>query len=662
MKIQYLGAFLRSPLRVAFVALLTLLVLPVSSVQATQDSAVNGLSCQAFADVTPSAPSFSVPSGTKFGARCFFEFAPGATTSMIASWASGIEAPSFFLRGSSSWSATIGTHMTSVTKRHGDIYTSTGVLAVAATHSELPDNFLEMTGNISFSQTGRTAVSFAGPFSGGSIGWTTAGLSATGVFNNGVDGASIYPNFTGPAINLKVAATPGSSFDDAFGDLYPEDLGRGGFAGPGGCPAVKIGVEVEGQALTVADYDDVLYPRNGSPGRDEFVFLATFTGRNIVADPSAITLRYRWPGSDGNWSPVFDILDTVAFNGGADSAMSFRIGTNVDRYLSQLQWECHDPELGAYNVGPAKFYLPWWEPGTSINDPNWTSSANFQSPCRAIFVSPTSGTVAPGESGRIRYSLATSDGLDIKVFAYGVANFLPQTSPSTYMSSSSLFGATTGGPAPYVNYVAPGEGWLNFTLPASVDSPIQYADLVLSCTDGSVSGLILPGSPDLGLTGSLDPARDPTCWEQGGMSLTSPASWITGIAKMLGCLSTELFVPAGDSLSAAMDDFNANVEDKPPFIAVYVAIDFVSDLDAAFDASSGSGCFEVGQIPGVTADDEVCASGTVQTTNDQRQMLAIFFVGPMVLGMAAHMLSLLRSGETEVFYLANERNPGGINI
>lgn len=101
------------------------------------------------------------------------------------------------------------------------------------------------------------------------------------------------------------------------------------------CEAVQIGVQVDGVALTVADYDTTFFPPSGSVGWDDFVFVATFNDWNINDVFDEMSLSYQWTGNTG-WSPVFDIIDTVVINGGADSAITFRVGAVTGRFLSQL--------------------------------------------------------------------------------------------------------------------------------------------------------------------------------------------------------------------------------------------------------------------------------------------------------------------------------------
>lgn len=483
---------------------------------------------------------------------------------------------------------------------------------------------------------------------------TAASMQAGGYINMQGGGSSTCSTCRSSSVDEGTPIQGGQSESDPitpprwyFTDPYSPPLANR-------CEAVKIGVQYKGDALFVSDYDTTFYPANGQPGRDDFVFVATFTDWNYLTDPGGMNLEYRWPGT-ATWSPAFfGELDSIAFNGGDDSAVTFRIGTNVGRYLSQVQWKCTDSLDGDR-------FLPFFDPGPSVNDPAWQSFTAFANPCEAIVITTPTGTVAPGQTARLQYTLETSEGLDLAVFAYGVATFSPSTSPSIPMYSSSALGTATGGPPPFDHGVAPGSGVLTFTLPSTVDAPVAYADLVFACTDLVVSGVIVPGSADLGIIGTVDPPDDPTCWEQGGMSLTSPASWITGIAKMLSCSLRELFIPDSDTLTDSVALINETMADRPPFIAVYVVLGFANDLNDSFQGSSGTGCFEVGQIPGVTAEDEICASGTVDVTNDQRSALALFFVGPMILGMAGHMLGLLRSGQTETYYLANEMNPRGID-
>jgi hypothetical protein len=431
-------------------------------------------------------------------------------------------------------------------------------------------------------------------------------------------------------------------------DWFPSGASAGSPpAAPNRCGDVKIALEVDNSALTVADYDDTVFPANGSATSDDYVWLVTFEDFNVDAvnlgAADGLDLRYRWPGN-ANWSPILEVLDTVPLNGGTDSAMTFRVGSSVQRFVSQIQWQCHDRAEGEEN--PAKRWLPFWDPGSSVNDPAWQTSTAYANPCSAIVIGGAPGSVSPGAVGRVSYSLPTSTGLDLEVFAYGVSAFSPSTDPPIVVASTSALGAATGGPPPFDNGVAPGSGFLTFTLPAAVANPVPYGDLVWACTDATVSGVIVPGSADLGLIGSFDPTANQTCWTHAGMSLTSPASWITGVAKMLSCIAQDLFVPDEVALFDQVQDMNATVAERPPFIAVAAIVGFAGDLSDSFSATSGSGCFTGPSIPGVSASTSSCAGAGIDLEPGQRSTMALLLTAPMILGLAGHMFGLLR-GQSE---------------
>lgn len=412
------------------------------------------------------------------------------------------------------------------------------------------------------------------------------------------------------------------------------------------CQQVQVAVQYQGQGLYVTDYDDTYYPANGQPGRDDFVFLATFPDWNIDTDPTGIKLEYRWPGNAG-WSPAFfNIFDTIVVNGGADSAVTFRIGTSVGRYLSQVQWRCSDEGPGG------QYFLPWWDPGPSITEPAWQEFAAYANPCSSLVITLPSGSIAPGEVARVPYSLPTSDGLDLEVFAYGVPNFSPSTTPRIPVYSYSALGGQTGGDVPFLNYVAPGSGRLTFTLPATVDEPLDFADLVFSCGDQTVTGVIVPGSADLGLTGSINNGGNDddgesssvaACFSFPKMSLTSPASWVRGLGGMFVCLVRVVVVPDGDTVAIYFTELKDVLADRPPFSLITMTVSFASDLSNSFSNAAGSGCFDaLGFVDEWVNDGGVCFGDAVNTTSAQRQTLFVFMAAPLAFALLGSALSLVR--------------------
>jgi len=415
---------------------------------------------------------------------------------------------------------------------------------------------------------------------------------------------------------------------------------------PNRCVNVTVAVEYKNTALTVADYDDTLYPANGADGRDDFVFLAIFDSWDEPADIGGMQLNYRWPAGSGGWVPITEILDKIVINSGTDTAWTFRVSAPTARFLSQLQFQCIDSSATPTNDQDR--YLALWDAGPSVNDPNWDDLPAYLNPCAAITINPTEGEVRPGEVARIGYNLPTTAGITyLEAFAYGVDGFKPADDVVVY--STSIIGAATGGPAPMSWAVAPGSGLLKFTLPAAVAEPVPFGDLVFACTDATVAGAIIAGSADLGLTGSTADNGDVAssdCFKFSGMSLTKPATWVTGTGKMLACLTQVLFVPQADDLWAHVEAFDQNVGDKPPWVVFTVVIDFGIDVNNAFQAASGTGCFDSGGVVGVTGSGEVCAGDGISVDPGQRSTMAVLFTAPMLLGLAGHMLGLIR-GEPE---------------
>jgi hypothetical protein len=568
------------------------------------------------------------------GLACFVEFNDATSTGTIDSLLSNVEACIAHRRSNTYWYATVF-GKTSV--EHGDVYDSDDVLVEAATDSELPDNYILVRGTIA--ATTYNALSFNGLTGNDCAGSWDSYTTAAYVWANGRDCEDVY----GSSFCTGRETVPAPLFQDSS-ELLPsiDDLGRGGFSSSR-CESVKIGVEYQGDALTVADYDDTFYPGNGQPGRDDFVFLATFEGYDWTADNGAgLPLKYRWPGV-ANWSPIVEVLDSVSFNGGDDSAITFRPATAVGRYLSQIQFQCDDP----LDLTTGTLYLPFWDPGPSVNEPAWQGTPAYANPCSALVLSPSTGSIEPGSTGRVLYSLPTSGGLDLEVFAYGVSNFSPTTDPAFAVASTSALGVATGGPPPFDNGVAPGSGWLVFELPSTVDAPVAYSDLVFACTDDVVSGVIVPGSADLGVTGTLggdggSASSFSACFTFPSMSLTSPASWVRGIGGMFVCLVEVLVLPDGDELLASFVDFADTAETRPPFIIIDALLDFGDGVASSFSSASGTGCFDTGGIPGVGGSGEFCIGDGITVQSSQRSIIATLIVAPMLLGLVAHAVGLVR--------------------
>jgi len=281
-------------------------------------------------------------------------------------------------------------------------------------------------------------------------------------------------------------------------------------------------------------------------------------------------------------------------------------------------------------------YLPFWEPGSAITLPNWLDLPDTTRACEALVLSPTSVNLTPGATARIRYSLSGDEWLSLNISTLADDGFTAVT--NAY--STNVLGAITGGDPPFMDRIAPGTGNIVFVVPAIISS-VNVQDLLVTCTDGSGSGFVVPGSANLGITATLTPS-DTSCWAYSGMSFTSPALWITGIAKMLSCVARDLFVPGGGAVLDQFDEVNATFEDKPPFIVIFAVVDFAGDVKAEFDTRSGDGCFSVdipvaGVDPGAT-----CFGDGVNVEPAQRSTMSLFIIGPMLLGLIGHAIGLVR--------------------
>jgi len=649
--LHYLKALILCPVKASFLLVLTLAVLvfaPSAAEAATVSG--NGTSCSVAPtdSALPRIPATSTTTTITLAIRCYFSPThsvlnaararitdgnyTGETSSVLAAYGTtGSTTPGStalsFTQSAFTWSNVKWGRLTDSTGSH-----------YAASDAWMPDNYWqgEISVGLYNGATARKHYSYlvVDPF-GADLGTSPQHVTSQRC-------VSMWSTFNGSFAQYPCAR--GTVADEAWW-LNTSTLNDWGdpFVPPvdNRCESVKIAVEYNDTALTVSDYDDTLYPANGSPLRDDFVFLATFTDWNYETEPGGMYLGFRWPNGSGGFAPVIDIIDQVVINSGADSAWTFRVDAATARFLSQIQWQCLDTEVTP--EADQDRYLPYWSPGASINAPNWQDLAQYLNPCAGLTITPTDGQVAPGAVARVPYNLGGSTGItSIKAFAYGVTNFLP--GDNVAVGSSSLLGTVTGGPSPLAYAVAVGSGYLTFTLPSTVAEPVPYSDLVFACTDATVTGVIVAGSADLGLSGSIDAEQDPTCWGHSGMSLTKPASWVTGIGKMLSCMARDLFVPDSDTLLADIVATNETMEARPPFVIVYVLLDFGQDVADQYDSPSGTGCFDLGGI-GVAGVDtgETCVGDGLDVQPAQRSTMALLMIGPLLLGLISHAVSLVRS-------------------
>ena len=83
------------------------------------------------------------------------------------------------------------------------------------------------------------------------------------------------------------------------------------------------------------------------------------------------------------------------------------------------------------------------------------------------------GSAGAGDVVRVRYYMpesSFSSDVDIEVVWWGVGGSVDRLTVGSGLEalSVSMLGVPTGGDAPFVNRVAPGDGWLTFTMPTDL--------------------------------------------------------------------------------------------------------------------------------------------------------------------------------------------------
>jgi hypothetical protein len=162
--------------------------------------------------------------------------------------------------------------------------------------------------------------------------------------------------------------------------------------------------------------------------------------------------------------------------------------------------------------------------------------------------------------------------------------------------------------------------------------------LELRCTDseGSLTGY---SSWAPRMLADILSGANVSCYSSVGIKL-APSSWVPGLLRGVVCA----FSPDGDNIGALLSSASDAVEDKPPFIFIYAALDFGDSVVSGFNGSADSACFDAGPLvpASVAADADVCIGDGVDPSSSQRSLMALLLVGPMWLGFVSHAVSLVR--------------------
>jgi hypothetical protein len=134
-------------------------------------------------------------------------------------------------------------------------------------------------------------------------------------------------------------------------------------------------------------------------------------------------------------------------------------------------------------------------------------------------------------------------------------------------------------------------------------------------------------------------SADVSCFSSTGIKL-APASWVPGLLRGVVCV----FSPSADNVAGLLTSASAAVENKPPFIFIYAALDFGTSVVAGFDTAAASACFDAGALvpTNISASADVCIGDGVDPSSSQRSLMALLLVGPMWLGFVSHAISLVR--------------------
>lgn len=159
-------------------------------------------------------------------------------------------------------------------------------------------------------------------------------------------------------------------------------------------------------------------------------------------------------------------------------------------------------------------------------------------------------------------------------------------------------------------------------------------------------------SPGFGVDpGVLDPTllSEASCYEQAGMELTAPSTWIKGLGKMGVCLLEWLFVPGDEYLSEWVDERQVTLRETFPLSVGMVFVDFASDTGDALEsgaAPTGGGCFNVSPITESVspAEGESCIGAGVTISGGTRTFLTVMMLVPLFMALCANAWALLQGG------------------
>lgn len=215
---------------------------------------------------------------------------------------------------------------------------------------------------------------------------------------------------------------------------------------------------------------------------------------------------------------------------------------------------------------------------------------------------------------------------------------------TTYLAAGRTAEAATIGFLP-----SPGASWLEVHQVASptlfplstvfqLAEPAQLLDSAVSCigADGTTTYSGPNGEPTA-------TASEESCYDQSGMSLTSPSTWVRGIGRMASCVVQFLVVPDVDTLDETIGTASSDLEEQFPFSAGYMAADFYDE--AANTIGTSTGCIDLDIDPGGV--DTGCidmAGGSVTGPGTPaRAFLVIFTVGAQIVSLVIVSINLVRT-------------------
>lgn len=126
----------------------------------------------------------------------------------------------------------------------------------------------------------------------------------------------------------------------------------------------------------------------------------------------------------------------------------------------------------------------------------------------------------------------------------------------------------------------------------------------------------------------------------------NPTTWGPALVKTIRCMLVGLFVPNPDRIGQEFDSLVVELETQFPFSLMFLMVDFAEKLGNEMESASGTGCFD---MPGSfsfgsfsTSVSDVCIGDDITVSAGQRQLLAALMIAPLLWGLCAHAVRMVR--------------------